>query len=117
MPKGELVEITAAVRREFLRLIYRTAAAATENSRKTYIDGLATVALACVNTGKTLSGASGGGFNSNYSVFAGWDPGLVLFLCDWARSLVAEADVDDSIAEVNPRVASVRCNFTSLFIE
>lgn len=110
------METTTQVRKEFLRKVYR-ASAGSESARKAYIDGLADSAITLLNSGKTLSGASGGGFNSSYSVFSGWDPSKILELCDWARSYVSESTADLAVASVSPGVVRFRSNFTQLFVQ
>lgn len=106
---------TTALRKEFLRRVYREAPA-SEAARNTFLDGLADTALSQVEAGVRRVGASGGGFSSSFAILNGWDPRDVLELIAWARGYLAESTVAAAVALVIGPIRAYGTDFSCVRI-
>lgn len=103
-----------SVRVAFLRGVYRSAAAQTEASRKSYLDDLDDVCLRQLHTGRGLESASSTGSSSSFRYFDGWMPHSLLELSEWARANVSEATEDEAVALVPPPVRFLSTSFAGM---
>lgn len=108
------MRFSTPLKREGLRYVYRSASPQTEAGRSSYLDGLASTAMASAFAGRQMVGTSAGGHSVSYAGFSGWDPSVVLEFVDWARDYIAEADVDDAVALVPARAAFVSTDFSNV---
>lgn len=106
------MSVPTSVFKEFIRKVYRAAQAASVD-RDVYLDGLADVALATWESGKTLSSSSTNGTTASYELFYGWNPESLLENIARARDYVSYATVTLALAEIKA-IRHVSSKFTTI---
>lgn len=103
------------VRTWFLRSVYRNADPSTEEGRNAYLDTLDDVLMRQVNAGgKRLVSASSTGSQASYEFAEGMDLSVLASLSDWCRAYLAEDDVDDALALIDPPVRYLSSSFARI---
>lgn len=102
-----------AIRREFLRRVYR-AAADGGLTRDSYLDGLYDAVQEAISQGKELIASSGGGVSASYQVFSGWNVISLIRLIDWARDRIGPDVLADSLSGIPSPAYSVAKSYTGV---
>ncbi len=98
---------------EFIRYVYAEGGV-SEATRNTFVSTWRQSAIDAIRDGGNITSSSSNSASVGFSVPSGWTPATVMQLVAKVRSYLAEADVDDSLAEVPASVRRFSTDFSGV---